>query len=61
MDLLENYLAAVRRNLPASQADDIVAELRDDLLAQAEERQERTGVGQPLRAGRGAAGRADRR
>jgi hypothetical protein len=43
MDLLENYLAAVRRNLPASQADDIVAELRDDLLAQAEERQERTG------------------
>lgn len=43
MDLLDRYLAAVRRNLPAKDADDIVAELRDVLLAQAEEREERHG------------------
>lgn len=43
MDLLTRYLAAVRRNLPAKDADDIVAELRDVLLAQAEEREERYG------------------
>ncbi|MEO5772998.1 MAG: hypothetical protein ABIQ32_02630 [Sphingomicrobium sp.] len=43
MDLLERYLAEVRRNLPASEADDIVAELRDVLLAKAEEQEERSG------------------
>lgn len=43
MDLLDRYLVAVRRNLPAKDADDIIAELRDVLLAQAEEREERTG------------------
>lgn len=43
MDLLERYLAEVRRNLPARQADDIVAELRDLLLARAEEQEETTG------------------
>ncbi len=43
MDLLDRYLAAVRRNLPAKDADDIIAELRDVLLAQAEEREERYG------------------
>ena len=43
MDLLERYLAEVRRNLPAGQADDIVAELRDLLLARAEEQEETSG------------------
>lgn len=43
MELLENYLAAVRRNLPAKEAGDITAELRDVLLAKAEEQEERTG------------------
>lgn len=43
MDLLERYLADVRRNLPAREADDIVAELRDLLLARAEEQEEKTG------------------
>jgi len=44
MDLLDRYLAEVRRNLPARDADDIVAELRDLLLARAEEQQETTGA-----------------
>lgn len=43
MGLLERYLAEVRRNLPAAQADDIVAELRDLLLARAEEQEETGG------------------
>lgn len=43
MDLLERYLADVRRNLPAREADDIIAELRDLLLARAEEQEEKTG------------------
>ena len=43
MDLLERYLAEVRRNLPARDADDIVAELRDVLTAQVEEQEEATG------------------
>lgn len=43
MDLLERYLAAVRRNLPARQADDIVAELREELLDRAEAEEARTG------------------
>lgn len=43
MDLLERYLAEVRRNLPAREADDIVAELRDVLLARAEEQEESSG------------------
>ena len=44
MDLLDRYLAEVRRNLPARSADDVVAELRDLLLASAEEQQETTGT-----------------
>lgn len=44
MALLERYLAEVRRNLPAREADDIVAELRDVLLARAEEQEEKTGT-----------------
>ena len=43
MNLLERYLAEVRRNLSPRQADDIVAELRDLLLARAEEQEEQSG------------------
>jgi hypothetical protein len=39
VDLLERYLEAVRRSLPQAQADDIVAELGDDLRQQMEERE----------------------
>lgn len=39
MDLLDRYVAAVRRNLPARKADDIAAELRDVLLERAEARE----------------------
>lgn len=39
MDLLDRYVAAVRRNLPAAKADDIAAELRDVLLERAEARE----------------------
>lgn len=40
MDLIDRYLHAVRRNLPPAKADDIVAELRDDLFSQKEAREE---------------------
>ena len=43
MDLLDRYLAAVRRNLPADEAADITEELRDVLLARAEEREAASG------------------
>ncbi|MBN8808978.1 MAG: hypothetical protein J0I47_12205 [Sphingomonas sp.] len=43
MELLERYLAAVRRNLPATQSDDIVAELREELLDRADAEEARTG------------------
>lgn len=43
MDLLERYLAAVRRNLPVKQADDIVAELREELLERADAEEARGG------------------
>ncbi len=46
MDLLDRYLASVRRNLPSAKADDITAELRDVLLARAEDREE--SLGRPL-------------
>jgi len=36
-------VADIRRNLPAREADDIVAELRDLMLARAEEQEEKTG------------------
>ncbi len=49
MDLIERYLAAIGRNLPAKQAADIVAELRDVLLNRVEEREE--GLGRPLTKG----------
>jgi hypothetical protein len=43
MDLLDRYLAAVRRNLPVRDAADITEELRDVLLARAEEREASSG------------------
>ncbi|WP_116090636.1 hypothetical protein [Sphingomonas crusticola] len=46
MDLLERYLHAVRWQLPAAKADDIIAELRDVLLARQEDREE--ALGRPL-------------
>lgn len=46
MDLLERYLAAVRRHLPAKDAADIAAELREALLERAEAREE--ALGRPL-------------
>ena len=49
MDLLDRYLAAVAALLPKAQREDIVAELRDLLLNQMEEKEAR--LGRPLRNG----------
>ncbi len=46
MDLIERYLAAIGRNLPAKQAGDITAELRDVLLSRVEDRE--ATLGRPL-------------
>jgi hypothetical protein len=46
MDLIDRYLHAIRRNLPPAKADDIAAELRDDLFSRVEDREER--LGRPL-------------
>src|SRR3974390_2524977 len=43
MDWLERYLQAVRKHLPWQRQDDIIAELRANLEAQLEERQEQLG------------------
>lgn len=43
MDLIERYLAAVRWNLPAAKAEDIVAELEDVLANRIEEREDSLG------------------
>ena len=43
MQLLDRYLAAVARNLPAKQAADIAAELRENLLSEIEEKQAELG------------------
>lgn len=40
MDLIERYLGAVRWNLPAAKANDIVAELADLIAARIEDREE---------------------
>lgn len=42
MDLLERYLSAIERALPAAQAADIKAELRDVLLTRIEEQEARS-------------------
>lgn len=46
MDLVKRYLGAVRWNLPADRADDIVAELADLIVARIEDREE--ALGRPL-------------
>lgn len=43
MDLLERYLGAIARHLPDRQKADVTAELRDVLLSQIEEEEERLG------------------
>ena len=43
MDLIDRYLVAVRRQLPAALQDDIVQELGDSLRSEAEEHERRTG------------------
>lgn len=43
MDLLERYLGAIARHLPEAQKADVTAELRDVLLSQVEEEEERLG------------------
>ncbi|KRC80933.1 hypothetical protein [Sphingomonas sp. Root241] len=43
MDLIERYLGAVRWNLPADRADDILAELGDLISARVEDREEALG------------------
>lgn len=47
MDLIERYLASVRQNLPADKADDIIAELHDELATRQEARED--ALGRPLR------------
>jgi hypothetical protein len=47
MDLLDRYLHAVRWTLPSAKADDITAELRDELVTRMEDREE--SLGRPLR------------
>lgn len=46
MDLIDRYLHAVRWALPAAKADDIIAELRDDIVTRKEDREE--ALGRPL-------------
>jgi hypothetical protein len=46
MELVERYIAAVRRHLPAAQQDDIVNELTDDILSQIKDKEE--AIGRPL-------------
>lgn len=43
MDLIDRYLAAVRRHLPRALQDDIVQELSDNLRSEAEEREQEAG------------------
>jgi hypothetical protein len=43
MDLIDRYLAAVRRHLPRHQQDDIIQELSDSLRSEAEERAQQSG------------------
>ena len=42
-DLIDRYLAAIARHLPEGQKGDVTAELRDVLLSQVEEEEERLG------------------
>src|SRR5689334_16169747 len=47
MELLDRYLAAIKKHLPAKRRDDIAEELRANLLAEADDMQEK--LGRPLR------------
>jgi len=40
MDLIDRYLAAVRRHLPRNLQDDVIQELTDNLRSEAEEREQ---------------------
>ena len=46
MDLVDRYVYAVKRHLPAKQQDDIVNELTDDILSQIRDKEEE--LGRPL-------------
>jgi hypothetical protein len=46
MDLVDRYIHAVKRHLPASQQEDIVNELTDDILSQIRDKEEE--IGRPL-------------
>ena len=46
MELIDRYLHAIRRNLPEAKAEDIVAELREELMSRVEDREE--GMGRAL-------------
>ena len=43
MDMLDHYLDAVAAQLPRESRDDIIAELRDTLLSQIEDKEEALG------------------
>ena len=49
MDLVDRYIYAVKRHLPADQQDDIVNELTDDILSQIKDREGE--LGRPLNEG----------
>jgi hypothetical protein len=49
MDLVDRYVYAVKRHLPAAQQDDIVNELTDDILSQIKDKEEE--LGRPLDEG----------
>jgi hypothetical protein len=42
-DMLERYLQAVRKNLPKSRQEDIIKELRDNLLSEMEDKEQASG------------------
>jgi hypothetical protein len=46
MDLVDRYVAAVKRHLPANMQDDIVNELTDDILSQIRDKED--ALGRPL-------------
>jgi hypothetical protein len=48
MDLVDRYIYAVKRHLPAAQQEDIVNELTDDILSQIRDKEEE--IGRPLDA-----------
>ena len=43
MDLVDRYVYAVKRHLPAAQQDDIVNELTDDILSQIRDKEAELG------------------